>query len=211
MNRRRLYESWWILLTLVPFGMTAWVALVYAGVRARRAVWVGFGLVYFGMLAAGFWLIDEEKDAGLRDDIAATLWGLSWLLPFVHSLVIRNAYLERRFGFAGRLEAAEGRVEEREEARRLARDDPRRALEMGVGRPDRDGFSGGVVDLNNAPAAVLEELPGVNRELAERIVAVREEIDGFSSLEDMGHVLDLPATLLDRVRRDVVLLPRGTP
>jgi DNA uptake protein ComE-like DNA-binding protein len=50
----------------------------------------------------------------------------------------------------------------------------------------------------------------VSRQLAERIVAVREEIHGFSSLEDLGHVLDLEPALLDRVRADVVLLPRGT-
>ena len=82
---------------------------------------------------------------------------------------------------------------------------------MGVGRPDREGFSGGLVDLNNAPASAIEELPGVSREVAERIVSAREELGGFSSLEDLAHVLELPVGLVDRIRAEVVLLPRGTP
>jgi DNA uptake protein ComE-like DNA-binding protein len=57
---------------------------------------------------------------------------------------------------------------------------------------------------------VIEELPGVSREVAERIVAMREEVGGFSSLEDLEHVLDLPVALVDRIRADVVVLPRGT-
>jgi competence ComEA-like helix-hairpin-helix protein len=104
---------------------------------------------------------------------------------------------------------AEDRALEREEARRLAREEPARALEMGVGRPDREGFHGSLVDLNNAPASVIEELPGVNRELAERIVVMREEVGGFSSLDDLAHVLDLPVAVVDRIRADVVVLPRG--
>jgi competence ComEA-like helix-hairpin-helix protein len=81
---------------------------------------------------------------------------------------------------------------------------------MGVGRPDRDGFAGGLVNLNNARASEIEELPGVTREVADRIVVMREEVGGFSSLEDLAHVLDLPVALVDRIRADVVVLPRGT-
>jgi DNA uptake protein ComE-like DNA-binding protein len=56
---------------------------------------------------------------------------------------------------------------------------------------------------------VIEELPGVSRELADRIVLTREELGGFSSLDDLAHVLDVPVAVVDRIRADVVLLPRG--
>ena len=62
-----------------------------------------------------------------------------------------------------------------------------------------------------AGARLLEELPGVTHKLATKIVAVRAEVDGFSSLEDAAHVLDLPVALVDRIRSDVVVLPLGTP
>ena len=208
----RLLASWWIGLALIPVGFVAWGALVYAGIRARRPLWIGFGVLYLGLLTLGFLLDvpEAEEESRQLDDVGIGIVVLTWGAALVHSLAIRSAYLERLELLEGRrYDAAEDRVEERREARRLAREDPARALEMGVGRPDRDGFHGGLVDLNNAPPSVIEELPGVSRELAERMVVVREEVGGFSSLEDLAHVLDLPVDLVDRIRAEVVVLPRG--
>jgi competence ComEA-like helix-hairpin-helix protein len=210
----RLLASWWIVLALIPVGFVAWGALVYAGIRARRPLWIGFGVGYLALLTLGFLLDVPEAEEERRqlDDVGIGIVVLTWGATIVHSLAIRSAYLERLELLEGRrYDAAEDRVEERREARRLVQEEPAKALEMGVGRPDREGFSGGLVDLNNAPASVIEELPGVSRDVAERIVSVREEVGGFSSLEDLGHVLDLPVALVDRIRADVVLLPRGTP
>jgi DNA uptake protein ComE-like DNA-binding protein len=46
-------------------------------------------------------------------------------------------------------------------------------------------------------------------DLARRIVGVRQEIGGFSSLNDLGQVLSLDATTIDRLRPEVVVLPWG--
>jgi hypothetical protein len=40
------------------------------------------------------------------------------------------------------------------------------------------------------------------------VVATREEIDGFASLEEFGVVLDLPGDAVERLRDHVVFLPR---
>jgi hypothetical protein len=208
----RWKRSAWLALTLVPFGVLAWGALVYAGRRARERRWVTWGVAYLVLMVSG-WIVfqwNEDIDA-VTSDVGILMIIVSWVAPFVHGLAIRNEYLRRTEIFdRGAYERAEGRLLERDEARRLAREEPRRARELGIGRPDLPAaFSGGLVDVNNAPVDVLEELPGVGRALAERIVAVREEVDGFSSLDDMGHVLDLPAPLIDRIRADAVVLPRG--
>lgn len=209
----RLLASWWIVLALIPVGFVAWGALVYAGIRARRPLWIGFGVGYLALLTLGFMLDVPEAEEEQRqlDDIGIGIVILTWGATIVHSLAIRSAYLERlELLESRRYDAAEDRAEVRREARRLAQEEPAKALEMGVGRPDRKGFHGGLVDLNNAPADVIEELPGVSRELAETIVSIRNDVGGFSSLEDLAHVLDLPAALVDRIRADVVVLPRGT-
>jgi Helix-hairpin-helix motif len=197
-------SSWWIAFTLVPVGELSWASFVYAGARARRPLWIGFGGVYLVLNLGGWALTDASGEAG-----AALIFG-SWLVSIVHVLVLRPAYVERLELFeAGAFDRAEARALEREEARRLAERDPKRAVELGIGRPSDDGFHGGVVDLNNAEVEAIEGLPGVDRELAQRIVDVRAEVHGFSSLEDLAHVLDMPAPLVDRIRNDVVVLPRG--
>jgi DNA uptake protein ComE-like DNA-binding protein len=62
--------------------------------------------------------------------------------------------------------------------------------------------------VNNAPAGALLELPGVDRALADRIVAVRDEVGGFSSVDDFGSVLDLDGHAVERLRDRAVFLPR---
>ena len=208
-----LRRSSWILLTLVPLGLMGWGALVYAGLRARRKAWTVAGLVYLAAVVAAFVLVTAEPEGAdtWYGNLGGALILFAWAVPFVHALAIRRPFLERlEIVEAPELEQAEDRLAIRAEARRIAREDPHRARELGVGRPDVDGaFDGGLVDLNNAPPDALATLPGIGKQLARRIVAVREEIDGFSSLEDLGLVLSLPARKIDRLRDRGVVLPRA--
>jgi hypothetical protein len=198
-------------LPFVPLGLLSFGAFLYTGIRARQRNWIVAGVVYGVLVYAGFVLVGTTDKDAVASDVGITLLLVGWAVSLVHAFAIRAPFLERMELLEGATyDRAEDRLLEREEARRLAREDPARALEMGVGRPDRQGFAGGLVDLNNAPASVIEELAGVSRELAERIVVMREEVGGFSSLDDLAHVLDLPVALVDRIRADVVLLPRGT-
>jgi competence protein ComEA len=59
---------------------------------------------------------------------------------------------------------------------------PAAAPAAGAQRPD------GLLDLNRATAADLEDLPGVGPVLAERIVAHRDEIGGFTSVDQLHDV-----------------------
>ncbi|MDQ6822031.1 MAG: helix-hairpin-helix domain-containing protein [Actinomycetota bacterium] len=87
---------------------------------------------------------------------------------------------------------------------------PSLALEIGIGRPDLEGaFDAGLVDVKNAPASVLAGLPGLDEEIANRIEAVRAQIGGFASLEDLAATLDLPGDVVEGLRDQVVFLPRG--
>lgn len=204
---RGLARSWWVGLTFVPFGLLGWAALVYAGARARRRGWVAAGVLYGVLIATGFTLDD---DGGWIDELSYWLVLVTWGATIAHALVVRPAYLRLTDPVGGELQGATRIADRRREARRLAREEPVRALEIGVGRPDLPGgFDGGVVDLNNAPVDAIATLPGVGGDLAERIVAVREEINGFESLDDAGHVLHLSAPTIDRIRLHAVVLPRG--
>ena len=54
----------------------------------------------------------------------------------------------------------------------------------------------------------IADLPGISAAEARRIVAVRGEIHGFSSLEDLGMTMDLPGDVVERLRGRVVCIPR---
>ncbi len=65
---------------------------------------------------------------------------------------MRPEYLRQRDRQPSALEQARARLQTREEAMRIAREEPALALEMGIGRPDRPGaMHAGLIDVNGAP------------------------------------------------------------
>lgn len=69
----------------------------------------------------------------------------------------------------------------------------------------------GLVDLNlnSAPAFVIESVSGIDAPTAARIVQAREQIGGqFASLEDLDLVLDLTEETLAKLRDVAVFVSR---
>jgi Helix-hairpin-helix motif len=201
----RLRPLW----TLVPPLTLGWLsgpAFLYAGFKARHDGWKAAGIAFLATGVGGFALLGD--DGGIGGDGTVLTLG-TWVVSSAYALAVRRRYLAR-VGPAPdpRLLAAEGRLAERERALGIAREDPVRARALGIGRPDLpEAYDGGLVDLNHAPAESLATLPRVDPPLAERLVAVREELGGFVSLEDAGELLDLPPATVERLRGLVVCLP----
>lgn len=199
----------WILVPPLTLGWLAGPAFLYAGRRARHRAWVVAGIIFLATGFGGFALVGgDQRDGPLKD--AGTLlvlgtWGSSTAYAFaVRGRFLALAYPPDDDGLA----EAERRLDERRRALAIAAGDPLRARELGIGRPDLpDAYSGGLIDLNHAPAATIAGLPRLGPELAERLVAVRAELQGFVSLEDAGQVLDLPPATVERLRGLAVCLP----
>jgi hypothetical protein len=195
--------AWW---SVAPLGLGAW-APAYAGARARRASWWALGLLWSLITLAG-WILAVSSDG--KSGIGGGLIILGWVGAVASSFTIRPAY-DRLVAspFTAALSGGEQRLAERRQARELARDNPKLALEIGVGRPDLPGSrDAGLIDVNNAPAAMLERLPGVDHQLAATIDETRRRVGGFSSLEDFGATCDLDGDLVEDIRERTVFLPR---
>jgi hypothetical protein len=205
-------RGWWVLATLVPFGLGSWAGFAYAARRAHNPRWYAWAAVYGVLSLGGFALNGETAEDSVWSDIAAALLILPWLVAIGHAFVVRPDYVRRveAGGFATKVEAARDRLEARRRGIELAAADPLLAAELGIGRPDRPGAEHlDLVDVNNAPANVLERLPGVDRALAGRIERDRTQLGGWRSVEELGMALDLPGDLVERLRDDVVFLPRS--
>ena len=207
---RRFAESLWVAVPALTLGWLAGAAFLYAGVRARKALWAGFGVLYgiTGVLGRVLLPGADATGAGI-EDVGFALSAGTLAVATAHALYIRRAYLDRiGAGEPTALDAAERTLEERERAREIARADPLRARALGIGQPGLPGgYDGHLVDLNHAPADAIAALPRVGDALAARIVDVREEVRGFESIEDAAHLLDLPPATVDRLRELAVCLP----
>jgi hypothetical protein len=206
-GRSRFREKAWLLLTL-PVGLTTWAAFLYIGIRARRRRWLAWAGVYLAGVVVWLVLDAPANPGSTAQGIAAAVALATWIGGGVHALVISNDAVRRIRGSEDpAIEAAEIRIERRAEGRRLLASKPALAREAGVGRPDIPGADDyGLVDVNHCPAAALTRLPGISNDLAARIVRKREQAGGFSSVEDLGVLLDLPPATVDQIRDTAIFL-----
>ena len=96
----RWRRSWWIALTIAPFGVTSWIAFLYAGLEARSRRWQTWGGIYLAAAAVGLTLMMVPPHEGARGAIGLLLAVAAWLGSIVHALVIRKAYLEATDGLS---------------------------------------------------------------------------------------------------------------
>lgn len=86
-DRGRVWEtanSWWVLLTIVPFGIASFLSFLYIGFRVKHRLWLICGLVYLGATIAAFAL-----SGGISTAIAVS----AWILSIMHALKVRSSFL----------------------------------------------------------------------------------------------------------------------
>lgn len=198
-------RDWWLLLPPLSIGVLTWAAFFYVGLRARNRTWLTWAAIYLGALMGAFAL---DAAVGSKD-WSSTLAGFVLFAlaggGFAHAVAIRSTFYgedEDEYGVAQRRLAA------REMGRKMVADDPERARQMGVGRPDlKESFDADLVDLNSAPASAIASVCGVSSATAERIVEARGGTEGFSSVDDMDLLLNLPPAEVARLHDAGVCVP----
>jgi hypothetical protein len=189
----------WLLLTL-PFGLTTWAAFLYIGIRARRR-WLAWALLY-ALGTVAFLVLSTNNSNSPREGVAVGVMLLTWIGGGIHALAVSGDAARRIHGPGDpALEAARMRIQRRTQGRHLLATQPALAREIGLGRPDVPGADDyGLVDVNHASADGLARLPGVTKSVAQRVVTERAQCGGFSSVEDLGMLLDLPPAEVDKMR-----------
>jgi DNA uptake protein ComE-like DNA-binding protein len=199
----------WPLIALLPGGIGAW-APIYGGARVGRRSWIAWGVLWTLLVIAGWVGVADSKEYGAVDGLATAALIVGWIGSIATSFIVRGSYRRALASpFAERIERARVVLDERERARALAATNPELAQQAGIGRPDLpDAASAGLVDVNNAPAAVLETLPGIDDALATKMIEARAAAHGFASLNELGMVAELDGDLVEGLRDYVVFLPR---
>jgi DNA uptake protein ComE-like DNA-binding protein len=202
----------WAAVPVLSLGILSWAPFLYAAVRTRaRKFQIAAGIYLSLAIVAGVLVAASDHSHGALNELAGLLLIMLAGAGCVHTLSIRNEF-GRQLALADdpRLLVAEQRADLRERALKLAREDPQRAISLGVGRPDVPGaFDGGLVDVNHAGAETLATLPGIDADHAQRIVELRAGGGGFESLADLDLVLDLNPDTLSELKAHVVFLPRA--
>ena len=171
---------------------------LYAAIRKRHVGLVGDGNGVRALPRSAIFSLTDSPDGSTKDAVYGALIMTNWIVGAGHALGTRRRVFEPEavtdLTNDPVLAAAVHAQERRDLARQILAQDPQLASDLAIGRPDlKRGYDdGGLVDANSAPAAVLASLPGLTPQLADRIVAAREASSGFTSLEEMTILADLP-------------------
>lgn len=225
----RVAGRWYYLVLVGTMGLFAWVPFLHAAtrVRAARARWLAalFGtldIVMYVLMA----LTPHDSQGHSTGGAISTVGGLMALGVIITGCVMlpplrRMAYRDAPAAVSAPDPATDPAVQaalaaraRREDSRKLAADDPLLARELRIGRPDlpRSYDDGGLVDLNNAPAAVIAEAYGIPPEVAGAIVDARDRRgEPFSTVDELLVLADLPVNTWDHIRDRAVMLPWVTP
>jgi competence protein ComEA len=87
------------------------------------------------------------------------------------------------------------------------------AEQSGASHPARNANVAGprnAVDLNQATAKELESLPGIGAVLAERVIAYRNSVGRFRTVEDLREVAGIGSKKFDRLKPLVTVAAAGT-
>lgn len=201
----------WAILPFLTFGVATPVTFLYAAVK--RGSWnygaaaAGYGIGLVTMLAAlnsGNVLL-----IALGTILLLTLWPAGTAHAFAVRRQVYPREVPRSHNNESAVEYAKYRRNLRADARAIVAEDPALAHELRIGRPDvpRAYDDGGLVDANHAPAEIIAALPGMTEELAERVVAHRDEHGTFVSVEEMAVDCDLPPAIMPQLAEYTIFLP----
>jgi hypothetical protein len=202
----------WAIVPVISLGILSWAPFLYASVRTHARKYRILTGVYLSLaIVAGILVaVSSGKGHSSLNDVAGLMLILLAGAGCAHTLSIRSDF-GRQLALADdpRLFVAERRVETRERALAIVRSDPKRAIALGVGRPDVPGsFDAGLIDVNHVGAEVLETLPGIDADQAKRIIELRMNGSGFESAADLDMVVDLDPGTLTELSQRAVFLPR---
>jgi hypothetical protein len=204
----------WAALPFLTLGWATPFTFAAAALWRRTPHVVTAALVYAGVFVVQLVeLPDIEHDHRARTVFGACVLVQS-LVACAHAFIIRRRVFDPSGteGMGGNEAAIEWVRRQRvlrQKARALAQRDPGLARELRIGRPDlhRRYDDGGLIDVNHAPASALEDVPGITRELAERIERIRTDVGGFTSAEELSAVAGLPPSLTPDLAEFGLFLP----
>ncbi|WP_242902902.1 ComEA family DNA-binding protein [Actinomadura terrae] len=201
----------WAFVPFLTFGLGTPFSFLYAAIR-RGSKNLGVTAAGYGIALAGC-LALTSSDGVIPAAFGTMLTMTLWVAGTAHAFAVRSSVfppeIPRNRINQHAIEVAKYRRTLREEARTLAAEDPALAHELRIGRPDapRTYDDGGLVDVNHVPSDIIAALPGMDAELAERVVRVRETQGPFVSAEEMAVDADLPPDILTQLSEYSIFLP----
>lgn len=187
----RTQSSLWVLTSVLGLGFLGFAGFLTIGVKARRAQWLFAALLWLVASVAVYavnW--DEPPPDAVLGGYYWVLIPLAWALQIVHQVMTRREWLTWR-------------------AHHPTAYERRAAARAGLAPEPSAAVAPGVVDINRASASQLIDEAGLAPGWAATIVATRDRLGPFESVDQLVTVSHLPPEVFVAVRHRVAVVPDG--
>lgn len=207
-NKGKAWEwrnSLWMLWTFFTLGFLNYISFFYVAHKVKQRKWFKAGLIYAALFI--FMIVTTEifPEDHWFYDLAFTIYFVGWIVSIIHCIKIRPEYLLR-------LEAvqATGKNELDELKRKIAMEygtkkekelasQEQKKRELKVTEEKKEDKPISVVSINDATVEELGKIPGIGTLFAKKIVDVREQEGGFTSLDHFVAALNIKPHVLERI------------
>ncbi|MBW4720612.1 helix-hairpin-helix domain-containing protein [Saccharothrix obliqua] len=218
---RRARGTWYFVVVIASAGVLAAVPFAHAANRLRRPSLWWWTALYAAVSIALMIIMPSAREQGSSsDDPRSMIGGIGALAMIIAACVQLSGIRREVYGLPRptpppqpwaqdpAVAAALSSRARREEARALVARDPALARDLRIGRPDlpRQYDDGGLVDINNAPPAVIAQCCGLNEQAAHQIDrARRDHPTPFHSVDELLVFAELDVTTWELLRERAVV------
>lgn len=216
----KIRHLWWILISFIF--LVNGLGLIYAGFQADERLWKIEGTIYELIVAIFITAVGIPLTSNLTSFITG-LYLLSWIMSIIRSFIIRNQYLEKirhnkyqnsRYYHESReddyiLKANTSRTVNQTISKNLKNYQGCENL-AGVENNQNQSLTSQEantikpVNINNASAECISQLPGLDITHANKIISLRQSGKTIRSLDELKILLELDDNQIEQLKEYVI-------
>lgn len=210
----RFRNSLWIVWSL--FLSLGWIGFLIAGSRARKRLWVYFGIFYLIVWLLPFLVLPYVDVESVWADIMTAIALFQWIPQLIHLCILRKPYLKRRAEIASTGDIAYKQASQDDCAKQagwnaaeeahvkskllyekaVQQENPVMPVQSAAAASAKEALQSIAapqekVNLNTCDEATLLTLPGIGAVCAKKALALRAREGGFSSVSDFCERLSI--------------------
>lgn len=193
----KFMNSLWIILTFVPFGLLAYAAFFFIGLRANNKKWLVAGIIYLFAIMSSFVIVGWADRDHMLSDIFVSVLLVAWISCIIHSFAVRQRYLNIIFKRKIQYEYGLSSIANKTTKQRTEK----KKQPLGTVSPAKQVTTISklqVININKASVEEISSLPSIHMFLAKMIIQARNKVNRFESLEHIAELINVEPHVLER-------------
>lgn len=202
----KIANSLWIVMTLIPLGLTTYCGFFFIGIRANQRKWLISGFVYLVIVMSSFYFISETFEDHILNDIFVWVLLGGWVASVVHAASIRQQYLniifERRVAYQRGLNTIKERKVVDPKSLERSKSSRKNTLDHTTSNQEKENpiVNPTIININKATEEEIRALPSIHPFLAKSILQARHDVGQFESIEHLAMVVNIQPHIFSKCK-----------